>query len=83
MGAVSPVRFATPQFMKRVEQKVIVPTVTGLKQDGINYVGFIFIGLMNIQGEPFVIEYNIRLGDPEAQAIGRNRDKPNPAVTNP
>jgi phosphoribosylamine---glycine ligase len=69
MGAVSPVPFADKAFMKKVEEKVIKPTVEGLKKDGIHYVGFIFFGLMNCQGEPWVIEYNARLGDPETEVI--------------
>lgn len=69
MGAVSPVPFADEAFMKRVEDKVIKPTVDGLNKDNIDYVGFIFIGLMNKDGEPKVIEYNVRMGDPETQAV--------------
>ncbi|MCV9388046.1 phosphoribosylamine--glycine ligase [Reichenbachiella ulvae] len=69
MGAVSPVPFADEAFMKRVEEKVIKPTVAGLAKDNIDYVGFIFIGLMNKDGEPNVIEYNVRMGDPETQAV--------------
>lgn len=69
MGAVSPVNFATPAFMQRVEAEVIRPTIDGLKREGIDYKGFIFVGIMNVGGNPFVIEYNARLGDPETQAI--------------
>jgi phosphoribosylamine---glycine ligase len=69
MGAVSPVPFADAAFLQKVKDQVIIPTLQGLQQENIPYSGFLFIGLMNVHGEPYVIEYNVRLGDPETEAI--------------
>ena len=69
MGAISPVPFANKAFLKKIEDKIIQPTINGLALDQIDYKGFVFIGIIKVDDEPFVIEYNVRMGDPETQVV--------------
>lgn len=69
MGAVSPVPFATPEFLSKIEERIVKPTIQGLQNDNIDYIGFVFIGLIKVGDDPFVIEYNVRMGDPETEVV--------------